>query len=49
MKNKKPIQERLELIDQLLGAVNSKEEFAYLQAEQSRLFFSNIVERRLWK
>jgi len=32
MKNKKSIQARLKLVNQLLGAVNSEEEFNYLKS-----------------
>jgi len=48
MKNKNLHKVQSELIGQLLEAVNSKEEFDYLQAEKSRLLSSHlyIVERR---
>ena len=42
MKNKNLQQAQSELIEQLLGAVNSKEEFNYLQAEKARLFSTQI-------
>lgn len=54
MKNKKEIQDELELIEKLLGAVNEKEEYDFLIAEQRCFqrflaFLDNvyIIERRL--
>jgi len=51
MKNKNIHKVQSELITQLLGAVNSKEEFDYLTAEQVRLSFSSsdTIRRRYSK
>jgi len=51
MKNKNLHKPQLELIELLLNAVNSAEEFDYLQAEKSRLvsFYSYTDERRCSK
>jgi len=48
MKNKNLHKVQLELINQLLEAVNSKEEFDYLLAEKANLsfLFSHIIRRR---
>ena len=46
MENKKINRVELELIEQLLAVVNSKEEFDYLIAEKARLSFSLLLLKR---
>lgn len=46
MKNKIILQQKLELVEQLLEAVNSKEEFEQLQSEKAQLLNFYTDERR---
>jgi len=46
MKNKTLFKQRAELIEQLLEAVNSPEEFNYLKSEMASLFYFYTDERR---
>ena len=51
MKNKTKQQMQLELIEKLLGSVNSSEEFSYLKAEEIQLlsFHPYTIRRRCSK